>query len=198
MDTAKCLTPANSLTSLEKAKLCNMLMHKIKSTQSKKIILQNPAEPNDYTQALSVYPDTVVNIEGETLRSNRYSQEELKNKYLEEPLSCFEVDIDELSNKLRKCNVEDNLLEVNSMNDNTIKSYIDEERSDDEVSIIQDKEVIAHYKNYKSRTKTLGRKSGHKNFVNITQRKDQTLQGYVFYSMLLFLLCTFCLIVVFL
>lgn len=206
MDSTNCITPANSLTSLEKAKLCNTLMHKIKSTQSKKIIFRNPAEPaepNDYEKAVStVYADTVINIDDIKNNSYKcYNRAKPHEKKVKELGTYYELDVNKLTSDIRiiEHNLEQNLLDNSSLEDNTIKNYMDEEKSDDDVSIIHAKEVIAHYKNYKSRLKaTVHKKNDPETFVNISQHKDQALQSYLYYSMLLFLLCTFCLILVFL
>lgn len=201
MDETKCLTPANSLTSLEKAKLCNTLMHKIKSTESRKIIFRNPAEPTDYDKSVSaVYPDTIINLE-DKFRNNRQYEEELSNENGQEYATYFELDVNKLTSNLQfvEHKVEDDFADISSVDGNTIKNYIEEDLSDDEVSIIRAKEVIAHYKSYKTKMKNSTRKENEQeSIININQRKEQDLQSYLYYSMLLFLLCTFCLILVFL
>ncbi|KAK9693110.1 hypothetical protein QE152_g34424 [Popillia japonica] len=143
MDETKCLTPANSLTSLEKAKLCNTLMHKIKSTESRKIIFRNPAEPTDYDKSVSaVYPDTIINLE-DKFRNNRQYEEELSNENGQEYATYFELDVNKLTSNLQfvEHKVEDDFADISSVDGNTIKNYIEEDLSDDEVSIIRAKEA---------------------------------------------------------
>lgn len=196
----KCLTPANSLASLEKAKLCNTLMHKIKTHQSKKVVFRNPAEPNDYETTVStIEPHSVVDVEQDTTIENEDVREEFMRNFHEknEHGSYYELDVNKLTNDIRvaKINLEKNLLEGDSLEQSTIKNYLDEEKSEDDVSIIRAHEVVARYKDHKARTGK--RRSGQRNLSNSNQQNDD-LQNYLYYSMLALLLLTFCLIMVFL
>lgn len=198
MESSPCLTPANSLTSLEQAKICNNILYKIKTSHERKFVLAeaditDEQRNTSYELGMNIFnvnPERVISFGDDTKNCDAHFKSRTKK------FTTYEMDMMKSKSDMHVVQILPNEFKEGKSSD---EEHM--QTSNDVISIIDSDEIMANYRKCKERQKCMltprhvfVKQSSTKGL----QRSHSNVEGLLYYFMLLFCLCTFFLLIIFL
>ena len=198
MEPSLCLTPSNSLTSLEQAKICNSILYKIKTAHKREVTLVEADITDQQTKTsegsgmnfVNVNPETVISFGGDKRNCDAHFKSRAKK------FTTFEMDV-------MKSESDTHIVQILPNESSNERKSTDErvKISEDVISIIDSDEIMTNYDKCKERQKRMLTPTHvfvKQSSTKSLQRRNTNVEGLLYYFMLLFCLCVFFLLIVFL